>query len=90
MTTTPDSQAQLLVKLLKSPVSTAEKVPFLLKFGHIFSFAQLPKPGDDQNWEAFRDAEVLDSLLLLVPNIDANDVRPLPLRPELPAFTWRP
>lgn len=85
--TTPDSQAHLLVKLLKSSISTAEKAAILPKFGQIFSFAQLAKPGDDQNWEAFRDAEVLDSLLLLVSNIDANPVRPLPLRPELPAFT---
>ncbi|KAG8940856.1 hypothetical protein FRC00_012745 [Tulasnella sp. 408] len=79
MSIKPSARAQILVKVLKSHISTSDKAAFLKQCGDVFNFARAAEPANDDGWEAFRDAEVLDSLLVIASTLDLRDVAAITL-----------
>ncbi|KAG9050728.1 hypothetical protein FS837_003066, partial [Tulasnella sp. UAMH 9824] len=79
MSIKPNARAQILVKLLKSHISTSDKAAFLKQCGDVFNFARAAEPSNDDGWEAFRDAEVLESLLVIASTLDLRDVAAITL-----------
>ncbi|KIO32226.1 hypothetical protein M407DRAFT_18796 [Tulasnella calospora MUT 4182] len=79
MSIKPNTRAQILVKILRGHVSVSDKTLVIKQCGDVFHFARITEPVDDDSWEAFRDAEVLDSLLEISSTLDLIDVAAITL-----------
>ncbi|KAG8920554.1 hypothetical protein FRC01_000701, partial [Tulasnella sp. 417] len=76
------TRAQVLVKILRSHISPFDKVGFLKQCSDVFNFAHAPAPHSDPSWDAFKGAEVLESLLIIGSTLNLRDVGPVEPSPD--------